>query len=155
MIVERSTVLPCSPEQCIDEIGTTRLLRYVARPLVVFEALDPPALPGRWEQRRYEVRLWIFGVVPLGRQTIDLSWTHRSRENLELRDNGRGGLISRWDHRITIRPAGEGTLYTDRVEVQAGPLTPLVWAFAWIFFRHRHRRWQRLVRSGFRYGGSP
>ena len=43
------------------------------------------------------------------------------------------------------------TRYTDSVEVRAGLLTPLVWAFATAFYRHRQRRWRRLVRRGFRY----
>ena len=66
----------------------------------------------------------------------------------------RGALIRRWDHLITIEPAGpRRTRYTDWVEAEAGLLTPLVWAFARVFYAHRQRRWQRLVAHGFRYGG--
>jgi len=38
--------------------------------------------------------------------------------------------------------------YSDTVEIDAGALTPLVAGFTRVLFGHRHRRWQRLVRSG-------
>ena len=69
-----------------------------------------------------------------------------------MRDNGRGDLAKRWDHRITIEGTDQGTTqYTDRVEVEAGLLTPGVWAFAQLFYRYRQARWRRLVRHDFDY----
>jgi hypothetical protein len=58
-----------------------------------------------------------------------------------LRDNGHSALIKTWDHRITIASDDQGgTLYRDEVEVRAGLLTPFIWVFAQIFYRHRQRR---------------
>lgn len=72
-----------------------------------------------------------------------------------LRDNGRSLLIQRWDHLITVEPDGSRrTRYTDRIEIEAGWLTPLVWAFAQVFYAHRQRRWRRLAASGFRNEGA-
>lgn len=70
---------------------------------------------------------------------------------MELRDDGRGTLATKWDHLITIQASEQGS-YTDRVEVRAGVLTPFVWLFSWFFYRHRQRRWQRLIANGFAYG---
>ena len=97
---------------------------------------------------------WDFGCsvsFPLGRQTIAISIPLRGDSHIELRDNGFSGLISRWDHLITIRSVVGGCVYSDRVEINAGVLTPFVWVFAWLFYRHRQRRWQRLVKDAFRY----
>jgi hypothetical protein len=123
----------------------------VASPLVALVPVSPPALPERWEEQKYVVRLRLFGLIPFGRQTINISVPSRSDTHIELRDNGYGSLISKWDHLIAIRSSDGGCVYSDRVEVQAGLLTPCVWAFAWLFYRHRQSRWQRLVRSGFEY----
>jgi hypothetical protein len=40
------------------------------------------------------------------------------------------------------------------MRVSAGVLTPVVWLFAVLFYRHRHRqrRWRELAQSGFNYG---
>jgi len=151
MIVARSTFLSCPFEQCVEEVLTSRLLQYVASPLVAFVPVNPPALPERWEEHKYVVRLRLFGFIPFGRQTINISVLSRSNSHIELRDNGYGSLISKWDHLINIRSANVGCVYSDRVDVKAGVLTPFVWAFAWLFYRHRQRRWQRLVSSAFKY----
>ena len=34
---------------------------------------------------------------------------------------------------------------------RAGVLTPFIWLFAQLFYRHRQSRWRRLVANGFDY----
>ena len=93
----------------------------------------------------------LLGVLPLGWQEIRITRPTPTGETRHLRDAGRGALARRWDHLITVAPAGPGrTRYTDRVEVEAGWLTPAVWAFARLFYAHRQRCWRRLVARGFR-----
>jgi len=140
----------------LQEVLTPRLLAYVAKPLLVFEPLDPPALPEVWSPGRYHVRMLALGWLPVGSQWIGLELPDPApgpgARGYDLRDNGASELIRRWDHRIRIEPTADGrTRYVDRVDLEAGVLTPLVWLFAQIFFRHRQRRWRRLVRRGFDY----
>jgi len=35
--------------------------------------------------------------------------------------------------------------YSDEIEIRAGLLTPVIWAFAHGFYRHRQRRWRVLL----------
>ena len=153
MRIERSLLLPCTPEHCLAEVRTTRLLRHVAWPMVVFTPETPPSFPDEWEEKAYLVSMRLFGVLPLGRQHIDISIRDRSAEtgrfHVELRDNGHGTLISTWDHRITIEAAPTGCRYTDRVDIRAGLLTPFATLFAWVFYRHRQRRWRQVAERGF------
>ncbi len=155
MRIERSILLPCAPKACWEAVQTPRLLQYVAQPMLRFVPLAPSTWPARWEPRQYLVSVRLFGWLPLGHQWVNISGQDRSDElgrfHVELRDNGRGTLMSKWDHRITIEAAGDASRYTDRVEIQAGLLTPLVWLFAWFFYRHRQRRWRQLVASGFAF----
>ena len=155
MRVERAVLLPCTPERCHEEVLTTRLLRYVASPMLRFDPIEPPVLPERWDDGEHVVSLRLFGFLPFGRQVIGISRRDRSREmghfHAELRDNGRGSFISKWDHLITIEAQDGACRYSDRVEVRAGLLTPFVWLFAWFFYRHRQRRWLGLAEQGFDY----
>lgn len=152
MTIERSIVLDAPPERVWAEVQRPALLAHVARPLVAFEPVDPPAFPARWAERDYRVRVRLFGVVPLGEQVIGIERLPAEGEVRRLRDNGHSALVRRWDHLIAVAPAGPGrTRYTDRVEVEAGPLTPVVAAFARVFYAHRQRRWARLARRGFAY----
>ncbi|MBA3531652.1 MAG: hypothetical protein H0T73_07035 [Ardenticatenales bacterium] len=162
MHLDVSTHLDCSPAAAWREVQSSRLLQHIAFPLVGFEPLDPPHLPVAWEPGRYRVRLKLGMLLPLGAHDLNLSVTTADstsgQERYEVRDNGAGGLISRWDHRITIVPDPRGgTLYSDQVEVQAGALTLFAWGFAWLFYHYRQWRWRQLVQNQFAYdqgGGS-
>lgn len=152
MRVTLSTILDIPAERAFAEVETSRLLEHVAAPLQVFEPVDPPALPARWAEGSFLVRLKMFGLVPIGTQWIVITVPARGPDRYQVRDNGHGTLVSRWHHLITIEPlAADRCRYTDEVEVRAGVLTPFVWAFARLFYAHRQRRWRRLVASGFAY----
>ncbi len=155
MLIKRSTYLACSPERCFEEVQTTRLLQYIAHPLVHFAPVEPPTLPEHWSEGEYVVKLKLFGMIPFGKQWIRISMRDRSQEmghfHVELRDNGFSKLVAKWDHLIIIQQADGGCCYSDHVHVKAGMLTPLIGAFAWFFYRHRQRRWHHLVAANFTY----
>jgi hypothetical protein len=155
MKVERSTRLRAEPERVWQQVNRPAALQYVARPLLSFEPVDPPAFPDTWQPREYRVRLKLFGLIPMGWQIMGVEFPDDDRAVDEarfprhLRDNGRGLLIRRWDHRISIDADASGgarmTRYTDRVDIDAGVLTAPVALFARVFYAHRQRRWRRLL----------
>lgn len=150
MRVRLSTILDVPAERVWAAVRQPRLLDHVAHPLQVFQPIDPPVMPATWADGRYLVRPRMFGVVPMGEQWIVISAPEQGPIRYRLRDNGHGTLVSRWDHFITIEPiTADRCRYTDEVEVRAGLLTPFVWAFAQLFYRHRQRRWRALVASDF------
>lgn len=145
------TKLPCTYEDAVAHVKTPRLLRFVAEPLVDFTPLAPPAFPREWSAGTYWVGLKLFRFLPFGWQAVVVSFPSAS-VGFVVRDNGHSPLVSTWDHRITITPTADGTIYEDQVDISAGLLTPFVWLFASMFYRHRQRRWRVLAASGFRYG---
>ncbi|MCE2843225.1 MAG: hypothetical protein ACK44O_05930 [Novosphingobium sp.] len=148
--VELSTYLDAPPEQVWDHVQTSRLLHYVARGMIRFVPAGAP-FPERWTAGEYRTWMWLFGIIPLGWQAIGIELPPQEPGRHVVRDNGHGPLIRRWDHWIEITAEEEGTRYVDRVHIEAGLLTPLIWAFARLFYAHRQRRWRKLVAAGFRY----
>lgn len=147
--VELSTTLACSPDEAWARVRTPALLMHVAAPLIRFTPKGRP-IPVDWTAGEYRVWMWLFGVIPLGWQAVVISEPAPEGETRFIRDNGYSPLIKRWDHRIAIEPDGDGTSrYTDTVHIEAGVLTPLIVAFARLFYAHRQRRWRALARSGF------
>lgn len=150
MKLSLSTVISCSCEKAAEQVLSSRLLRYVAHPLVSFSPVGADPMPDVWTEGTHWVRLRLFGLLPLGKQAIVISILPVTR-GFALRDAGHSALIPVWDHRLTIEPLSEGALYTDVLEIRAGVLTPLIWLFAHVFFRHRQRRWRALADSCFDY----
>ncbi len=84
-------------------------------------------------------------MIPLGRHSIFCERIDPELREIQTRE--REPLVRRWDHLVRVRPEGDGhTRYSDEIEIEAGLLTPIVWLFAEVFYRHRQRRWKRLIR---------
>lgn len=131
---------------------TSRLLTYIAAPLVRFVPVEPPALPTIWAEERYLVQMRLFGRLPFGTQWIVITKlvvdTTPDRQHYELRDNGHGDVIVIRDHLISLRETEDGrTHYTDRVEVKTEVLTPFILIYARLFYRYRQHRWRRLLEA--------
>ena len=148
MIVELRTRLEAPAAQCIAAVMAPALLQHIASPLIRFEPVARSGWPDRWEPGPFPVQMKLFGWVPLGIQTIDISVPDAPAGQFRLRDRGHSALIERWDHLISIETVDGGTRYIDRVDIRAGWRTPLVWLFARVFYAHRQRRWRRLATSG-------
>lgn len=147
-----STYLDAAPETIWAHANTTRLLNYVAAPLIRFRPVAPPHWPEVWADGEYVCSMRLFGVLPIGRQTIVISRPPPEEHRRFIRDNGFSAMIRRWDHLITISPEGTGTRYEDRLDLDAGLLTPIVAGFARVFYGHRQSRWRRLVADDFSFG---
>ena len=149
--VEISTHLDAPVEKVWDEVNRPQLLMFVAHPILHFEPIEPAHLPDQWADGDYLFQLRWRKMVPLGKQVVSISRPVMDGTSRRLRDNGHSALAKRWDHLISVEPDGNGTRYTDRIEIDAGIATPVVAAFARRFYSHRQRRWHKLVESDFQY----
>ena len=153
MRVTVTTELPCSVERAREEVFTSRLLTYVSWPLVDFTPLDPPALPPTWSPGNYLVAMRLLALIPLGKQTISISFPVAPPGRVLIRDNGSGQLMRRWDHLIAIEAGADPSRarYTDRVDIDAGRMTLVIWAWAHLLYRWRQHRWRQLAAGDFQY----
>jgi hypothetical protein len=147
MRVTVRSVFDQSPEFVWEKVQTSALLLHVLRPLV---RVEPPAgrpFPERWrEGDEVTCRMYLFGVLPLGWHAI--RFVRIDPRARQIRTDETGRLVRQWRHVVSVSPAEDGrALYSDEVEIHAGPLTPFVWAFARVMYEHRHRRWRALARG--------
>jgi hypothetical protein len=144
MIVDVSTVLDCSATQAWNEVQKSSLLRHVNWPLVRFMPCDAP-FPERWsEGPTLQWKVFVFGVIPTGVHTVNMEKIDQI--NYEIHTREHDALIARWDHVISIKPLDDSrSLYRDTIDIDAGILTVLVWAWANWLYRHRQRRWRALA----------
>jgi hypothetical protein len=142
-----TTTFDATAEQLWDAISRPASLRFVSAPLLHFEPLVPGELDGDWVVgKTYALRLYLFGFLPAGEHRITLATIDREANLIESKESG--ALAPVWNHTIRFHAIGAGRLqYTDDIEIQAGLRTGVIWAFAHLFYRHRQRRWKRLLRS--------
>jgi len=144
--VDVSTELDCSADKAWDAVRTSALLLHVIWPLATIGPAGN-ALPPRWtEGETIQCRPLILGFIPVGIRTLHFERIDDTRRAIQSREHDT--LVRRWDHRISIEPRGESrAFYRDEIEIDAGFVTGLVWAWASMFYRHRQRRWRALARG--------
>lgn len=88
---------------------------------------------------------YVFGFIPLGVRELYFERIDQRALRIVTRESNR--LVRRWDHTISVTPFGANrSIYRDVIDVDAGRLTVMVWAWTNWFYRHRQKRWRSLAR---------
>jgi ligand-binding SRPBCC domain-containing protein len=134
-------------EECMWElIRKIDTLRYIAAPYAYFTPLGVGAAV--WAQGiTADFRLRIFGFIPLGIHHIYVAEFDPGKG--KIRTNESNPAVPVWNHLIQITPLdGNKLRYTDEVEMEAGWKTRFIAAWSKSFYRHRQKRWRKLLARG-------
>lgn len=143
MIVEISTQLDMSAERAWQTVKKSNTLVFITKGLLGFSQNN---FPTEWQEgETVTARLILFNFIPAWKHEI--YFMRIDDKQYELFTNEKGGIVSVWNHLIKVVPKREEScIYNDKIEIEAGILTPIVWFFAQIFYRYRQRRW-RFIKS--------
>lgn len=135
-----------------EMLHTPRVFQTVSWPFTVFQARE--AFPARFTpDTDYEVRVFAFGIIPLGRQIIRLeddvdSWLARRTTDCGRGASGPLGMITRWRHQMSLEARADGSVdFSDQLSANASFLTPLLWPAFAVFWRWRLFRLRQLAKS--------
>lgn len=144
-IVERSTLLAASADAIWAAVKTPSAFRFVTRGLLVMPVIRSRS--GEWREGETVVGwVFLFGFLPFSRHHLHIARIDDSTRTLSSREFG--GLIAMWNHDIEVVPVDSMTCrYRDRIEIEAGFLTPAIAVYARWFYRMRQRRWKALSRG--------
>lgn len=147
MLARISTRLECTESELWQKITKPKSLQFVASPILSFVPVEAGILDSEWQvERTYSLKLYFFKVIPLGHHSIQLVKIDRDNNTISSCESGL--LVSVWKHNIFFQEVMPGVVsYTDEIEIRAGWLTPFIWGFAHMFYRHRQRRWKILLRK--------
>jgi len=114
------------------------VFRHVVWPIFGVRHMPESLRPGE----ELSARIYWLLVLP--------GWIHTLRlvsvTPTEIYSNERGGMVRKWNHRLTFDPTSESSCrYTDEVDIEAGVFTSLVAAFARVTYRWRQRRWRQIA----------
>lgn len=141
--ISRTTILDAPCDVVWAAVRTPQAFRFITAGLLGWSPARRRTEP--WVQGE-ELSGWLFlgGVLPFSRHRIRFATIDDQRRLLQSEESG--GLIRSWCHDITVEPAdGDRTRYTDTIRIHAGAATPVVAAFASVFYRARQRRWRTLA----------
>ena len=140
-----SSRMEASIHRMWPELQRTGSLVHVASPILVFRPQAGHQLPAEWQVgNTYALDLHVFHILPLGKHFIHVNKIDHDAH--EIFTNEHGSLTKTWNHRILVNSLDDSSIfYTDEIEIEAGFLTPFIWIFAHIFYRHRQRRWKQLL----------
>lgn len=142
-IVERSTLLAASADAVWAAVKTPSAFRFVTRRLLVMPVIRSRS--GEWREGETVVGwVFLFGFLPFSRHHLHIARIDDSTRTLSSREFG--GLIAMWNHDIEVVPVDSMTCrYRDRIEIEAGFLTPAIAVYARWFYRMRQHRWRALA----------
>ncbi len=144
-IVDVSSSLSASADAVWNAVKTPGAFRKVTRGLLAMPVIN---------QRRDEWRegetvigwVFLFGFIPFSRHHLHIAKIDDQARTLSSRE--RGGLLKRWDHDIIVTHVSPDTCsYRDRIDIDAGVVTPVVVLYAKFFYRIRQRRWRILAKE--------
>jgi hypothetical protein len=145
MIVSISTILNVTPEVFWKEIQKPQSLQFISAPILYFIPKKDTILKDGWETNtEYNLSLFLLGFIPLGPHKIVVNKISRSTNEIITSESGL--LAKTWNHKIKFETINSKQIkYNDNVEIKAGFLTIFIWLFAQFFYRHRQRRWKKLL----------
>jgi hypothetical protein len=137
--IKASSVLPAGRDIVYSELRKISTLLYVCSPMAAFTPLDGQ---NAWEAgARFRLKLKVMGL-DFGEHVIRV--TRFGTHMISTEEHNRH--VPKWNHTILLEDWGERrTKYSDVVEISAGLKTPFVWLWAHVFYRHRQRRWRKLL----------
>lgn len=141
--VSVSSILPATLEQIWERIVKVETLQYVAAPYATFIPVNRGKALIWQEGEAAQFKLYLFGFLPLGVHTIRVRRFDRAAGMISTEEGNRHVPI--WNHEIYIRSLEEGVHYTDTVTIGAGWKTGIVYAWSKLFYRHRQKKWLRLL----------
>lgn len=124
---------PFGPDRVFALVTDLDTLEAVTRPWVQFHHL--PSGPVR-EGQLIDVAISLFGVLPVRPYTIRIRACDPAKRRMRSEESGGG--VRRLVHELRVVPDPKGAKLIDRVEIEAGWLTPLAAAFARFIYRWRH-----------------
>ena len=139
-VVTLSHDYPYPPEKVWSIATDFAALEEVMRGRIAFSGLPE----GRVRTGQViDVGVSMFGVLP--EQPYHMEVLECDDEAMLLRSSELGAGVKEWNHTLKVTPLEHGARLSDRIEIEAGFLTPLYAAWAKYLYKARHAPRLRLL----------
>lgn len=142
-IVYKKSTFSADIDTVFNLLTDLKTLQYVAHPYAKFIPIGEEQNIIWEEGRSFSFKFKMFCVIPYGTHTIQVIDFKKDG----IYTNEHNTYVPTWNHRIKLKDNGNGTTeYSDEVEIGAGWKTIFVWCWAYLFYRHRQKKWSKLLK---------
>lgn len=142
-IVYVKNTFPSDIDSIFKLLTDVKTLQYIASPYASFKLIGDDKELVWSEGRTFSFLFKMFCFIPYGTHTIKVINFNKD----EIYTNESNTHVPIWNHRIKLIDNGNGTTdYSDEVEIGAGWKTFIVWLWANCFYKHRQRKWLKLIK---------
>lgn len=142
-IVYRKSTFPADIDTVFNLLTNLETLQFIASPYAKFTPIGDKEKIIWEEGKTFSFRFKMFSYIPYGTHTIKVIDFNKD----EIYTNESNTHVPVWNHRIKLIDNGNGTTdYSDEVEIDAGWKTFIVWCWACCFYRHRQKKWIKLIK---------
>lgn len=131
---------PVDPDRLFALVSDLDTLDAVSKPWVQFHHLPSGSVQ---TGQIIDVALSLFGVLPVRPYRMHVVLCDPEARRLRSEEDGMG--VHKLTHEVEVRPTRDGSVLFDRIEIDAGWLTPIIATYAWIVYRWRHHIRLRLL----------
>lgn len=135
---------PVPPDRLFDLVTDLDTLDAVTKPWVQFDHLPS----GQVHQGQIiDVAVSVFGILPTRPYKMRVVLFDPEARRMASEEDGL--VVHKLNHALEVQPDSEPgvSVLRDRIEIDAGWLTPVVTAWAWVIYRWRHHIRLRLLRE--------
>ena len=133
---------PVAPARLFELVSDLDTLEAVSKPWVQFHHLPSGTVHSG---QVIDVALSVLGIFPVAPYRMRVVLCDPDEWRIRSEEDGIG--IHRLTHEVEVHAEPGGARLVDRVEIDAGWMTPLVSLWAWIIYRWRHHVRLRLLRE--------
>ena len=105
----------------------------VTKKISTYEGL--PALP-MVQGRTYKTNVKVFGLFSAKDYAIRIDTLCKTMRRMQSSEHS--DSVKSWKHTLDVMPDGEGSIWTDRICIDAGLMTPVLARYARFMYLHRH-----------------
>lgn len=142
-VVYVKNTFPSDIDSVFKLLTDVKTLQYIASPYASFKIIGEDKELVWSEGRTFSFLFKMFCFIPYGTHTIKVINFNKD----EIYTNESNTHVPIWNHRIKLIDNGNGTTdYSDEVEIGADWKIFIVWLWANCFYRHRQRKWLKLIK---------
>lgn len=136
----------CTINEMWQHVQNVSTLVEICKPMARFTSRKGE-MPRNWIiGKSYDFNLYLHCVLPVGKHTIMVE--SMNEQTYEIQSREYNTLVPVWNHLIKFESFDDKSVrYTDEIDLYAGILTGFVAWWSSIFYKHRQKRWEEILRK--------